>query len=468
MSDPLKEFIEMNRSGFDGINPSDQVWTKIETAMIASPAIPVKTIKWIKPFTFGASMIVATVAIYTFSHSSNPAPSITVEKNELVIPVTKISLPEKASQALPVQLAAAPEKEIQQNLTPVSEKEIISSNPESPFTEEKVQEPETSPATIQYTSKTEGENLHIDTLFNGITRLEILSNSVELNITAHTGSNITIKGDLILAKKKNKKDDTKYDIRYERVDTVLKVFAELKMASNSCNGEQPISSTLFFHVPEKINLLVQGRCGDASIEGLRGNVFDVRIGSGNLSIKNISTNIVANTTYGDLDATNITGNMKTSMSSGSIRLNLAKGNLDLRTTFGDMEINNVTGNVKLRGSSGTVQLNNVVGDADVTTTYGDILLQNYKGTPILVTSSGTISGKLVELTGNALFTTTYGDIEMEFINQLVDLSFDLKTTYGDIAIDKNGEHFQEKSRLELKKGDFLIKAVSSSGNQRFE
>jgi hypothetical protein len=73
----------------------------------------------------------------------------------------------------------------------------------------------------------------------------------------------------------------------------------------------------------------------------------------------------------------------------------------------------------------------------------------------------------VELTANSTFVTTYGDVRMNLINPLQALSFELATTYGEILVDKNGEKFTNESKLNIKRGDILVKATSSSGDQVF-
>lgn len=475
MRDPLKELIDQHRPEMDVVEPSDKVWSKIENAMILTPTIPAKPVSWLKYFTFGASVITIAV-VYSvtrpqYSAPNNPAPqnqqaiAPLPEKNQnektIAVPEMKNSVPallsNNAKAFAPIEDAfpdgANTPQEIPLNLPPENKTQFVPNE--------------------KFTYQSSGMEIAIDTIFRGITRLEINTTSVDAEITGHTGGDLKITGSLSTQSSKKGKNNSKYNIVYSRTDTLLRVnvtlSSQMSINSGRCininNGNN--GSNLKFDVPENINISVNNTYGNTRVYGLSGRELEIRSNSGNITADNIHSNPRLFATYGDICAKNITGNFYGRSSSGNATVINVKGNVDVGTTYGDLEISQVTGNLKVTGSSGNIDLHQVTGDANLTTTYGDITVDGYKGTPRFVSSSGSIHGSNIELTGNANFTTTYGDIEMELLNELDALSFDLRTTYGDLVIDKNGQRIEKENTLNLQKGNILIKAVSSSGSQQY-
>ena len=70
----------------------------------------------------------------------------------------------------------------------------------------------------------------------------------------------------------------------------------------------------------------------------------------------------------------------------------------------------------------------------------------------------------MELTGDAYFKATSGDVEIDFVNDLGDLSFDLTATSGNLDV---GRRSGEK-KLYINRGGYKIVGVTSSGNQEYE
>lgn len=474
MRDPLKELIDQHRPEMDTVEPSDKLWGKIENAMILTPAIPAKPVSWFKYFTFGASAVTLAV-VYSvtrphFSAPNNPVPqsqqAITPvpekKQNEKIISVPElkntvpVAISFQAKAFAPVENAfpdgANTPQEIPLNLPPENKTESVPNE--------------------KFSYQSSGTYIQVDTVFLGITRLEINCTYLDATITGYAGRELKISGNLNGEHKKRDEGNSKYRIVYSRTDTVLHVSVTMTCDSRAKNkfvniNYGPDGSNLKFEVPENISVSVNNTYGNTTVSGLSGRELEIRSSSGNITADNIHSNPRLFATYGDICAKNITGNFYGRSSSGNATVRNVNGNVDVGTTYGDLEISQVTGNLKVTGSSGNIDLRQITGDANLTTTYGDITVDGYKGTPRFVSSSGSIHGSNIELTGNANFTTTYGDIEMELVNELDALSFDLRTTYGDLVIDKNGQRIEKENTLNLQKGSILIKAVSSSGSQQY-
>lgn len=484
MRDPLKDFIGQHRPELDACEPSPELWTKIETTMNFTPAVPAQSISWLKYFTFGASAIAIGFVVYQLQ-KQNPSATRTSENRR---PVTQEQAAAEWQEEIPAAAkpAAFPAAQKQPPANPETVPAAGFVSSVFPVTEEKTPEVlntcQSEPRSYDMgfisapllpagqSRHMEGNTIQIDTLFTGITRLEVSGSSFDVDIKSHQKPELQVKGVLETKAKGVYTNKAHYELEFRRVDTVLYVTVVLGYEKNKQNqvvimGSVRNEAKLNFTVPEKLNVVIRDQYGDASVAGLRGNVCDVSCSSGNVSLSDIGCGVKAGMTYGDFTAKNIRGNVQAKISSGSAVIHDVEGNVEVTSTYGDQKIKTLKGNLRAVASSGAIHITGMTGDAYVRTTYGDIGLEDYKGTPDLSASSGAISGKEVELTGNTRMSTTYGDISMTLANAIDALQFDLRTTYGDILVDKNGKRITEENKLQYGSGGILIKATTSSGSQ---
>lgn len=482
MRDPLKEFIDQHRPEMDAAQPSPELWSKIESTMILTPTIPAKPVSWLKYFTFGASAVAVIVVISLVKNThSHPAvvqtPQTQTELSSSVLPVDEknktITVPQENSAN---EKTATP--------VPVISEKTVTTVPVPSYFQQEIPVAENISATVQNNPpaaaipaasknmswKMESSSIHIDTVFSGITRLEVTGSSMNVNVHGHAQNELSLKGDLNWKAKGIHAGNQYYSLRFTRKDTVLYVTVSLESEKKNKGVIGYVSSDadLNFDVPENLNLVIRDQFGDASVSGLHGAICDLAISSGNIDVNDMHTNIKVSETFGDFKGRSITGNLNASISSGSATVEKLTGDIVMSTTFGDQKFSQINGNIKTSASSGGVKINGMNGDAKIASTFGDIELVNYKGKPVLTASSGSITGTQVELTGDANFVTTFGDITMNLTNSLDALSFQLTTTFGDIHIDKDGQKYEEESKLILQKGKFLIKASASSGSQSYK
>jgi DUF4097 and DUF4098 domain-containing protein YvlB len=458
MRDPLKEYVDDHRAELDVAVPSDKLWTNIEAAMIvAIPSAGITSgISWLKYFAFGLSSVAAAAIVYTSLNSSsaqpvqtNPAPvaANTVLANEP--PITSVA---PATEFILMNTAAALPAPAPENISAVA------------FSSEPVQAdslPQQTERVNAAAAMTPG-----DSLFTGIRRVEMVSTSSNITVLGTNGNELSVLHKDV--------ENAKLRLEYTRTDTLLRISATIEdngrklVRKNKCisiNVGTTASPELTLNVPAGVSVVIQNTYGDTKISSISGPVCEVRSSSGDVVLSSItaSTNVV--TSYGDLTASDITGNLTARLSSGSAVVNQVNGNVDVVSTYGDQVHSDINGNLKAHGSSGHITVTNLRGDMTANTTYGDIHVTDFKGSARLTSSSGSIVGEKVELTASSTFATTYGNVSMTLVNPLQALSFELSTTYGDILVDKNGEQFHDESRLNLTRGNILIKATSSSGDQ---
>lgn len=143
---------------------------------------------------------------------------------------------------------------------------------------------------------------------------------------------------------------------------------------------------------------------------------------------------------GDVTLSNLSAkNADFSLSNGSLTVNdsqFASGKF--KNSLGEISFNNSQiSSGKINASSGNIGLNNShFGTGEITAALDDINLNSSKiSDTSLKISSGSISSKQLDLVGNISITNQLGDINLQLVpNSLNKLSFDLKTTLGDIDI----------------------------------
>lgn len=483
MRDTLKEFIDQHRPEMDAAQPSPELWSKIESTMILTPTIPAKPVSWLKYFTFGASAValITVISLVKNTHSHPVVVQTPQMQTQTILSSTVLPVDKETKTVTVLQ-----ENNMQEKTAipvPVIAEKTVTTTPVPAYFQQENPAAENIPAPAQNNTpvaaipaasknmswKMESTSIHIDTLFSGITRLEVTGSSMNVNVHGHTQNEISLKGDLNWKAKGINAGSQYYSIRFTRKDTVLYVTVSIESEKKNKGVIGYVSSeaNLNFDVPENINLVIRDQFGDAVVSGLRGSICDLIVSSGNVTVNDIHTNVKVSETFGDFKAGSIVGNLNASISSGSATVETLTGDIVMSTTFGGQKFSQINGNIKTSASSGGVKINGMNGDAKIASTFGDIELVNYKGKPTLTASSGSITGKQVELTGDASFVTTFGDITMNLTNALDALSFQLTTTFGDIHIDKDGQKYEEKTKLVLEKGKILIKASASSGNQSY-
>lgn len=463
MRDPLKECIDEHRAELDKAVPSNQLWAKIETAMIvAIPAAGVTSgISWLKYFAFGLSSVAGAAIVYTALSSASPQ----VETDKGSPAQTQVIVANDPQETPTAQEAPAeftfvntavplpPSNEIQETVAfsePAQDDSVPAMQPVA----------RANAAMVAGTS---------DSVFTGIKRVEVIATTVSITVQGINGNELS-------TMRKDTDPNDHLQLEYKRNDTLLQVFARVENKGRTLNRKNKCISIsrgttsapeLLLNVPAGVSVVVQNTYGDTKVSNVSGPLCEVRSSSGDVRLASItaSTNVV--TSYGDLDARDITGNFSARLSSGSVVVKQVKGNVEIVCTYGDQLLSDISGNLKANASSGHIRVTNLRGDINANTTYGDIQVTDFKGSARLISSSGSITGEKVELTASSSFSTTYGDVTMTLLNPLQALSFELNTTYGDILVDKNGEQFRDSKKLNLTRGAIVIKATSSSGSQVF-
>jgi DUF4097 and DUF4098 domain-containing protein YvlB len=521
MSDQLKEYIAANRQGFDVHEPGPVVWAGIDQ-QLQQPSTTIKTKKFKHMFKYGfgaSALVIGSLAVFHLVNTPEktahrpaiqaaaPAPlatpSVPQEKSNITIKAFRLpravalgnivtSAAEAPNEAVPI----APLQSPPATFNSVPEKQPASADSQT-IALDLVQ----SSGLLSF----QNENNTIDTLFNGVKKLEVNSEFCEINIVSHPDDAdhaVKLNGHF-----GNKKPGKSADltIRYERAGDHLKITIETEKKNHvsfSLTSSQE-SSVLNLDVPLKTDITAHSSSGSIRFKKLAGKDLhftsdfgnlagsdvnsDIRVNSssGNISLNNIKGNITAKSDFGNLKISHAEGDLNLSSNSGNVSLRDTKGNGNIRCSFGNLRLDSITGNMDIVSSSGNMAihnmtgslvsacdfgkqtLENVNGNIKARTNSGSIVLDNTKGKLELNTSFGNITGKGVRLTESSSFDVSSGHLKIDLLNDMKELRFELQTSSGKITVNKEDVKDTSDQALSIGKGAILVKGTSTFGNQVF-
>ena len=122
-------------------------------------------------------------------------------------------------------------------------------------------------------------------------------------------------------------------------------------------------------------------------------------------------NLLCQSDYGSLSATNLKGAIKGKTGSGSVKAQQIEGPVDLDTSYGSIECKELAGpTTLLRSGSGSVTATDLKGEAKMVTSYGSLTCDTFTGTTLdLKTDSGRIAISNASFR-DCLAVTSYGSV----------------------------------------------------------
>jgi DUF4097 and DUF4098 domain-containing protein YvlB len=134
--------------------------------------------------------------------------------------------------------------------------------------------------------------------------------------------------------------------------------------------------------------------------------------------------------------------------SGDIELHIA-GGASITTTSGDIELSEISGDVKASSVSGDVEARNIKGSFAATSTSGDIEAQGMARLESAMTTSGDIELTTRALANNAKLRSTSGDIKLNVVGNS-GIMFKAATVSGDIDLGSVGSvKYETKSKRKV-------------------
>lgn len=310
--------------------------------------------------------------------------------------------------------------------------------------------------------------LKLDTLFDGITRLEVDGGFCNIVVRPGKGDRLTkIKATALAEFKGVVLKQPEYYFACEKNGNTLKIGLYTKGPDNLVIvGSSRMEGLMEFEIPKNMDVVLKNSSGDIDIKGITSSVCELRTSygdifcdqlnapvhiqssSGNTSLIQIDGNIDCKTSYGDQDFQSIDGDVKTASGSGNLHLADVNGKLDILSGYGDIDaqdiysdinvksssgytrmkdihgkylavdcsygdiwLDNAESEVKFRSSSGNIKVTNNKGKLDIVSTYGYVMLKDIQGDARVKANSGNVN--VQHLTGDIDFVSSYGDVDMD-------------------------------------------------------
>jgi len=148
---------------------------------------------------------------------------------------------------------------------------------------------------------------------------------------------------------------------------------------------------------------------------------------------------------------------------GGIEVLGSSGELEIGSTTGSLEIDDFEGTITASSTTGRHHYEEIIGQIDARSTTGRVEFSDVTARLRVRTSTGSQTGHDVLLTENSSFEATTGSIDMDLVNDLDDLEFDLTSTTGSLRV---GDERSQR-RLFFGGSGVEVNATTSTGSQRF-
>lgn len=261
-----------------------------------------------------------------------------------------------------------------------------------------------------------------------------------VDVYVNTGDRVYFKGEIT-----GSGDEGDYRFETDIVGKTLVIRVDRK-TNRSWRNYRINESRIDLTITDGVKLDIDNSSGDINVANLRASSSNIEATSGDITLRSIVANLNVETSSGDIDIDGLTGDS------------------EIESTSGDQEIYNSRGNIETRASSGDITVSGFNGKIEIQATSGDVDVRKGVGALKIRTSSGEIDGYGIEANDNCYFDATSGNIEIDFINDLDELSFDLTATSGDLEV---GNRSGEK-RLVIDRGGIKVTGTTSSGDQEYE
>jgi hypothetical protein len=175
------------------------------------------------------------------------------------------------------------------------------------------------------------------------------------------------------------------------------------------SGARRAQSDLEIRVPSSISVRTRNRFGRTEISGVKGDV-DATGQNGAIELREIGGAVRAQTAFASLSADR-TGPAILRNQNGRINATIVRGDLDAATSFGHLEAEEISGNVKARNQNGRIEISGVKGRADIQTSFATLRVEAVQGDATLANQNGQIDAR--EISGSVKAHTSFARMDVE-------------------------------------------------------
>lgn len=465
----IEDFILQNKDAFDIIEPAPIAATGILSSATKIVSSSIKSIT-MKVLAIISITTVTVISYLTFSNRENNS-ATTAKSGEQTVQASTMNVSEEppttnqTSAIYPGHENPITHLEKHSPLTILDEQlepdpEIINTTyTQQTWDSIQMRQPET----YSWVRKGKSVTLNIDTLFTGITHVEINTNSFDVIAQGQTGShNVNVK---VEAENKIKGiviNDPKIEVVCTLEGSVLKIKA--LFGGSSGIGTFESDGTLTLNVPETVTIKINHDYGNLDVSNLITNMFELQSTSSNVKINNITAPINVRVDYGNVLLDKTVGALNLDFRSCNVSFGNQKGDVNFESDYCNLSMGGIQGNINGKLNSGKVDILDITGNIKFNADYTNIKMNNVKGDLSMVTNSGNIVGEKIELISAANFNTEYGSVDIDFVNDIDKMSFDLKTSYGNIQLQDGVNARKTQGDLLIERGGIKVSSTTDSGN----
>lgn len=271
-----------------------------------------------------------------------------------------------------------------------------------------------------------------DFTYSGIDRVEVDAGTFDVVMQATRGREVSMKIE-------------NYPDGFTVYHIVEGSTVRVRVEQNFSLFTPPHRGTLVFHVPANIDVGIETTTGDARVVGIARAELRVRTTTGSIMLDDTNGSLFARST------------------TGAIEVLGSSGELEMDSTTGSLEIDDFEGTITSSSTTGRHHYEEIVGQIDARSTTGRIEFSDVTARLRVRTSTGSQTGRGVLLTENSSFEATTGSIDIDLVNNLDDLEFDLSSTTGSLRV---GDERSQR-RLFFGGSGVEVNASTSTGSQRF-
>lgn len=199
-------------------------------------------------------------------------------------------------------------------------------------------------------------------------------------------------------------------------------------------------NTINVNVPEPSGIVVNYPFVDFTVEVPEDTAISVDNKMGELNVKNIASDLLLHSNFGDVDVSDVTnGSVTVTSKAGSIKVRQVTGDkhpVDLTSDFGNIDLTDARGSqVNVSSNNGEVSLTRVESNGPISlkNEFGEITLRETWGESLdIVSKNGSVNLKETRINNFLSVQNDFGDIVLD---NVFPKTLDLQNKNGSIVLD---------------------------------
>jgi lia operon protein LiaG len=244
--------------------------------------------------------------------------------------------------------------------------------------------------------------------FSGISKIEVSGGSLDIEYLGNSGNEVSVNAFL-------ESTNHDQDIVFVTMGNVLKISHKVNNTRSNW-GNVRTKGHIKIRGPQGVELDMKGGSGNLNVENVTGDITNLAVGSGNIKGSNINGDVYAKAGSGAIKLSGINGDVKGQIGSGSAEIMDVAGSLSYNSGSGGVKASDIRGLVNISLTSGNAKLDNVA-------ELGDLKL-----------TSGNLDARNAGLGPNTRLNGTSGNFKIQTSSNIRDFNYSMSATSGNITV----------------------------------